>query len=94
LVFFLGWVWISQRLYPVPYAWSRAVLAMLCFAGLSSLGVWIDASEVALWPAIIAKVLLLLAMVVAVVALKLLPATDLRKLVSSLTGRVRPSSGK
>jgi hypothetical protein len=67
---------------------------VLCFAGLSSLGVWIDASELALWPAIIAKALLLLAMAVAVVALKLLPTADLRKLVSSLTGRLRPSSGK
>jgi len=47
-----------------------------------------------LWPAITAKTLLLLAMLVAVVALKLLPAADLRKLVSSLIGRLRPSSGK
>ena len=94
LVFFFGWVRISQRLYPVPYAWPSAFLAMLCFTGLSSLGVWIDASEMSLWPAITAKALLLLAMLVAVVALKLLPAADLRKLVSSLIGRLRPSSGK
>ncbi|MGB1409800.1 polysaccharide biosynthesis C-terminal domain-containing protein [Alloalcanivorax venustensis] len=94
LVFFFGWVWISQRLYPVPYAWSSAFVAMLCFAGLSTLGIWIDASSMPMWLALTAKISLLLAMSISVVALKLLPAADMRKLALSVTGRLSRLGGR
>jgi len=93
LVFFFGWVWISQRLYPVPYPWARVVMALIGFAVLSALGVWIDASQIPLVPSIAAKVLLLLVMVALVVALRLLPAADLRRLASTLAGRLRRARG-
>lgn len=87
LVFFLSWLWLSQRLYRIPYAWRGCVLALMGFVVCALLGAEVDGSGLTLLFALLFKSLLLLALLVMVVACGLLPREDLRAMLSYLQRR-------
>lgn len=86
-LFFLCWVSLSQRLYPIPYAWRALLLASLGFVACSVLGVELDGVGLALPLTLLLKCLLLLLLLVLLVASGLVPLADLRALVEQLRRR-------
>lgn len=91
LLFFLGWLSLSQRLYRIPYAWRALLPAVLAFGVCALLGVELDALAVAPVWAILFKSLLLLLMLGLVVVCGLLPVADLRALLLPLRRRADAS---
>lgn len=87
LVFFLSWLWLSQRLYRIPYAWRGCALALAVFVCCSLLGAEVDEAGLTMLLALLLKSLLLLGLLVMVVAAGLLPLTDLRALLVQLLRR-------
>lgn len=87
LVFFLSWLWLSQRLYRIPYAWRGCALALAVFVGCALLGAEVDEAGLTMLLALLLKSVLLLGLLVMVVAAGLLPVTDLRALLVQLRRR-------
>lgn len=57
-VFFVCWVFVSQRLYPIPYAWRQVGGLTMGFCMCGALGLWLDAHLEATLIVVAAKVLL------------------------------------
>lgn len=76
--FFLLWLAVGQRLYPVPYAWRALAAGVGTFAGCAIAGVWLDAGGPGGWFSLALKASLLGALAAVVVVAGLLPARDLR----------------
>jgi O-antigen/teichoic acid export membrane protein len=87
LVFFLSWLWLSQRLYRIPYAWRGCALALAVFGGCSLLGAEVDEAGLTMLLALLLKSGLLMGLLVVVVAAGLLPLADLRALLVQLLRR-------
>lgn len=87
LVFFLCWLTLSQRLYPIPYVWRVLLPASLGFMVCAMLGVVLDAIGLALPLAVLFKSLLLLLLICLVVVCGLLPLSDLRALLEQVRRR-------
>lgn len=78
LLFFGCWLWLSQRLYPIPYAWRSLLPATSAFLVCVLLSVQFDGAGFALSLTITIKVLLLLSLLSVMVICGLLPLADLR----------------
>jgi O-antigen/teichoic acid export membrane protein len=88
LVFFLLWLAVGQRLYPIPYDWPACGWAVVAFAGCALGGVWVDASGLGWVPALALKALLLAGLAGVIVTGGLLPARDLRVVMSFVRHRL------
>jgi O-antigen/teichoic acid export membrane protein len=93
LLFFLFWLSLSQRLYPIPYAWRALLVASMGFVACAALGVELDSMGLALPLAVILKSLLVLMLMLVVVACGLLPLADLRALLEQLRRRLGGPNG-
>jgi O-antigen/teichoic acid export membrane protein len=79
--FFLAWVVVSQRLYPIPYARSAVGLAVVVYMAAAASGIWLDAQGLGLPLLLAAKCGLLVLLLLTVVAVRLLPLSDILSLI-------------
>jgi O-antigen/teichoic acid export membrane protein len=77
MTFLWGWFWVSQRLYPVPYAWRQLGWSMLAFLACVLAGGMIDALGQTLALALSAKVVILLFLALMLVVFRLVSASEL-----------------
>jgi O-antigen/teichoic acid export membrane protein len=84
LVFFVAWVGVSQRLYPIPYAWARIVMATLGFGVCVGLGLALDAMEASFWVALSGKVVLSAMLLSVILGCGLVSLADIRALAAYL----------
>lgn len=90
VVFLGGWFWISQRLYPVPYAWWPLGLCLLVFIACALAGGIIVTLLQSWWLALLVKVSLLLLLALMLVGLRLVSKNDLQaglRILQSRFGR-------
>lgn len=88
IVFFFSWLFFSQRLYRIPYAWGSIVPAIAVFIACVLVGVELDGLRLGQPLTVLLKVLLLMCLVCAVVAARLLTATELRALLFQIRGHL------
>ena len=84
LIFLLFWLSLSQRLYPIPYAWRSIVPAVLMFIACTLLGIELNKLGLTLQLLLPIKSLILLFLLGVVIICGLLPITDLRALFMQL----------
>lgn len=92
LVFFGLWVGISQRLYPIPFAWRRIIVGGAVFMGCALLGSRLDNGVFTIWTVLLLKCLLLALMCGTVIRSGLLPTSDLLNLVGKVRQRLARAS--
>lgn len=80
-VFMSCWLFISQKLYHIPYAWRAISISSLVFIGCALAGALLDAATLSFVQIIVGKSLLLGVMLGVVVMVRLLPISDLKALV-------------
>lgn len=78
IVFLWGWFWVSQRLYPVPYAWRQLALCLLAFIICALVGREIETLSQSLALELVLKAIVLLLLALMVIAFRLVPVTELR----------------
>jgi O-antigen/teichoic acid export membrane protein len=78
VVFLWGWFWVSQRLYPVPYAWRQLGLCVLAFIGCVFAGLVLETLDQSLLLNVIAKMFILLLLALTLVASRLVSANELQ----------------
>ena len=77
VVFLGGWFWVSQRLYPVPYAWWPLGLCLLAFFACAMAGALIVTLQ-PLWLALLFKACVLLLFALMLVGLRLVSTNELQ----------------
>jgi O-antigen/teichoic acid export membrane protein len=77
VVFLWGWFWVSQCLYPVPYAWRQLALSLCAFFVCVLLGGVIEALGQPLALALLTKVAVLLCLALMMVAVRLVTVSEL-----------------
>lgn len=89
LLFLTGWFWVSQRLYPIPYAWKSLAACLAAFVACSLAGMLIDSlsQPLPLMLGIKAAVLLILALTL--IGFRLISPVELQAGYSRLHGRNR-----
>jgi len=83
-VFFITWVWVSQRLYYIPYTWKRIAWATLGLGVCSGFGVAIDDIEASFWMALAGKVFLSGVLLSVILACGLVSRKDVSVLLAYL----------
>lgn len=79
---FMGcWLYLSQRLYHIPYAWRAILISLLVFVGCALAGTLLDEAKLSFVQIVVGKFLLLAAMLGVVVMVRLLSISDLKALV-------------
>lgn len=78
VVFLWGWFWVSQRLYPVPYAWRQLALCLLAFLVCALAGREIETLSQSLALELVLKAIVLLLLALMVIAFRLVPVTELQ----------------
>ena len=78
VVFLWGWFWVSQRLYPVPYAWRQLGLCLLAFIACVLAGRVLETLGQPLLLEFAAKVVILLVLALMLVAFRLVSFTELQ----------------
>lgn len=81
LVFFVSWVALSQRLYPIPFQWGRIAAASGGFLACLAVGLWLEGLALASWEGLVARGLLLAVLALVVVAAGLV---NVRQLMGQL----------
>lgn len=78
VIFLWGWFWVSQRLYPVPYAWRQLGLCLLAFIACVLAGRVLETLGQPLLLEFAAKVVILLVLALVLVAFRLISVTELQ----------------
>ncbi|MDD0808782.1 oligosaccharide flippase family protein [Curvibacter sp. RS43] len=87
LVFFVSWVCVSQRLYPIPYAWRAVGGLTVGFCVCAGLGLWLDTDVGSIWVSAAAKLMLVVFFLALVFLLGLVSAAELRSVRFWITQR-------
>ncbi|MBU1281936.1 MAG: oligosaccharide flippase family protein [Gammaproteobacteria bacterium] len=90
-VFLWGWFWVSQRLYPVPYAWRQLALGLLAFLACVVAGRVIGTLSQPVLLALVVKAVVLMVLALMLVGLRLVSVTELQAGYRVLRDRFRRS---
>lgn len=88
LLFFICWLSLSQRLYPIPYAWRSLLPACVAFTACMLIDMRLEASGIGVHLILLLKSVLLLFLLYMVFACGLLTMSDLRNLWRLIGRRV------
>lgn len=91
VVFLWGWFWVSQRLYPVPYAWRQLALCLLAFIACVLAGRIIESLAQPMWLVLVIKSVVMLALALILVGFRLVSVTELQAGCRFLHDRFRRS---
>lgn len=90
VVFLFGWFWVSQRLYPVPYAWRQIAPCLLAFLVCALVGKEIETLSQSLALELVLKAIVLLLLALMVIVFRLVPVKELQvgyRMLSDRFGR-------
>lgn len=91
MLFIILWIIISQRLYPLPLKKISLSLALVLLAASGFLGIWLEREMVQGVDLILAKAGLLLLFAGSMIFLRLIPVSDLGRVLSALRSRFERS---
>jgi O-antigen/teichoic acid export membrane protein len=88
LVFFVSWLYLSQRLYWIPYDWRALTAASLAFVVCGSAGALLEQQGLDFVQSLLVKSALLIVLICTVVACGLIPLRDIYALWTQLKLRL------
>jgi O-antigen/teichoic acid export membrane protein len=91
VVFLWGWFWVSQRLYPVPYAWRQLTLCLLAFIACVLAGRIIESLAQPMWLVLVIKTVVMLVLALILVGFRLVSVIELQAGYRFLHDRFRRS---
>lgn len=84
LTFFFGWLYLSQLLYKIPYAWRSLTPVCFIFLSLIALGAMLETYSLDLFLSVFIKILMIMLLVGFVLVFRLLTVVDLRNIFNRL----------